>query len=190
MSRNEDITTWLSELRAGSEEAFDKLFPLVYDHLRGIACRRMQDQPADHTLSKTDLVHEVYIKLVNLDEARWKDRAHFYAVASRAMRHIMIDHARKKKADKRGDRQKEITFIDEIMQVEHHDEEELIRIDEALEELAAFDPRMAKIVEYRYFGQMKMDDIADVLELSSRTIKRDWATARGWLYKKLKNGSG
>lgn len=185
MNNQADITGLLNELSEGSKKAFDKLFPLVYDRLRAIAYRQMEHQPENHTLSKTDLVHEVYLKLIDQKDAKWKDRVHFYAVASKAMRHILVDHARKKSAQKRGGNESEITFIDEIMTVEHQAEKELIQIDEALDKLAEFDDRMAKIVEYRYFGDMKMDDIAKVLDLSPRTIKRDWATARGWLYKKL-----
>lgn len=186
MNFEEDITGWLSQLRQGSDTAFDKLFPLVYNPLRAIAYRQMIDQPAGHTFSKTDLVHEVYLKLANQKETTWKDRAHFYSVAARAMRHILIDHARKKSAEKRGGATNEVTFIDEIMSSEEHDSDELIRLDKALNELAEFDGRMAKIVEFRYFGDMRINDIAEVLNLSSRTIKRDWVTARGWLYQRLR----
>jgi RNA polymerase sigma factor (TIGR02999 family) len=107
-------------------------------------------------------------------------------VASKAMRHILIDHIRKKKAGKRGGNHSEVTLIDEIISTEHSVEDELVQIDHALDELAKFDDRMAKIVEYRYFGDMKMGDIAEVLNLSPRTVKRDWAVARGWLYQRLK----
>lgn len=185
MNFDDDITGWLSELRQGSDTAFDKIFPLVYNRLRAIAYSQMVDQPPGHTFSKTDLVHEVYLKLANQKEMTWKDRAHFYSVASRAMRHILIDHARKKSALKRGGVQNEVTYIDEIMNRDHQGDDELLRIDKALDELAKFDERMAKIVEFRYYGDMKIKDIAEVLNLSSRTIKRDWATARGWLYQRL-----
>lgn len=186
MTDEKDITGWLNELQKGSDSAFDDLFPLVYDHLRSIAYLSLKDQPAGHTLSKTDLVHEVYLKMVNQKEANWEDRAHFYSVASKAMRHILIDHARKKQALKRKGSQKEITYIDEIMNAQYPEEEQLLYIDKALNQLAEFDERMATIVEFRYFGEMKIKDIAEVLNLSPRTIKRDWAIAKGWLYKALK----
>lgn len=186
MNNTGDITGWLAELQDGSEAAFNKLFPLVYDRLREMAYSQMKEQSPGHTFSKTDLVHEAYLKLVSQEEMDWKDRTHFYAVAARAMRHILIDHARKKNAEKRGGNKKEITYIDEIISTEQMADEELIRIDEALAELEKFDERLARIVEYRYFGDMKIKDIAKVLNLSARTIKRDWATARGWLYQRLK----
>jgi RNA polymerase sigma factor (TIGR02999 family) len=186
MSSKGEITGWLIELQGGSEEAFNNLFPLVYNRLKMMAYRQMKAQPAGHTLSKTDLVHEAYLKLASQDEMEWHDRSHFFAVAARVMRHILIDHARKKSADKRGGNKNEVTYIDEIISAEHQSEEELIQIDEALSELEQFDERLARIVEYRYFGDMKIKDIAKVLNLSARTIKRDWATARGWLYQRLK----
>lgn len=186
MSSKGEITGWLVELQEGSEEAFNKLFPLVYNRLKMMAYHQMKGQPEGHTFSKTDLVHEAYLKLISQDEMVWNNRTHFYAVAARAMRHILVDHARKKSTEKRGGNKSEVTYMDEIFSAEHQTEEGLIRIDEALNELEKFDERLARIVEYRYFGDMKIKDIAKVLNLSTRTIKRDWATARGWLYQRLK----
>lgn len=185
MNSDKHIASRLPELRDGSEKAFNSLFPLVYERLKLIAYRQIQDLPSGHTYSKTELVHEAYLKLANNRETTWKDRAHFYAVSARAMRHILIDHERKKRADKRGGHQKDLTLIDEVIQLEHPEENELTRIDDALNELAEFDDRMAKIVEFRYFGDMKIRDIAEVLNVSPRTIKRDWAVAKGWLYRRL-----
>lgn len=185
MTQKEEITQLLIKLKNGSEEAYDKLFPLVYDQLRNIAYHQIAKEPADHTYSKTDLVHELYLKLINQNNVDWKDRAHFYSIAARSMRQILIDYARKKTRKKRGGKMKPVTFIDEIMKVEHQ-ARELIEIDEALDRLAKFDERLSKIVELHYFGEMKFDDIATVMELSSRTIYRDWVKARGWLYKELK----
>ncbi|WP_234571987.1 sigma-70 family RNA polymerase sigma factor [Rhodohalobacter sp. 614A] len=186
MNSTGDITGWLNQIQEGSESAFNKLFPLVYDRLKLLAQRQMKGQSPDHTFSKTDLVHEVYLKLTSQETMSLNDRAHFYAVASQAMRHVLIDHARKKGAQKRGGKKNEVTYIDEIISTEHQTEEELILIDDALGELEKFDDRLAKIVVYRYFGDMKINDIAKVLNLSARTIKRDWVTARGWLYQRLK----
>lgn len=180
-----EITQLLIKFRNGSRESYNQLFPLVYDHLKQIACRQLAGEDRGHTYSKTDLVHETYFKLINQAKVNWQDRAHFYAIAARSMRQILIDHARKKCAKKRGGSKQDQTFIDEIMRVEHQ-AEELINIDKALSKLATLDNRMAKVVEFRYFGEMTFDDIAGVLDLSARTIKRDWAQARGWLYKELK----
>lgn len=188
MPKREEITQLLLKLKNGSEEAYNKLFPLVYDRLRDIAYRQMAGESDDHTYSKTDLVHEMYLKLINQHEVDWKDRAHFYGIAARSMRQILIDHARKKTRKKRGGKKQPVTFIDEIMKVEHQ-AEELIEIDKALERLAEFDERLTKIVEYHYFGEMKFDEIAEIMNLSARTVYRDWAKARGWLYKELKKQS-
>lgn len=185
MPKKEEITRLLVELKEGSEKAYDKLLPLVYNHLRDIAYHQMAKEPADHTYSKTDLVHEAYLKLINQDAIDWKDRAHFYGIAARSMRQILIDHARKKTRQKRGGKKKPVTFIDEIMKVEHQ-AEELIDIDKALNRLAEFDQRLAKIVELHYFGEMNFDNIAEVMNLSARTVYRDWGKARGWLYNELK----
>lgn len=185
MPKREEITRWLIELKNGSQEAYNKLFPLVYDRLRDIAHRQMAGEPDDHTWSKTDLVHEVYLKLIDQNSVNWKDRTHFYGIAARSMRQILVDHARKKTRKKRGGKRQPVTFIDEIMKVEHQ-AEELIEIDRALDRLAEFDQRLTKIVEFHYFGEMNFDDIAEVMNLSERTVYRDWAKARGWLYKELK----
>lgn len=180
-----EITQLLMEFKNGSKKAYDQLFPLVYEKLRQMAHYQLKREDRNHTYSKTDLVHEAYFKLINQNDVQWQDRAHFYAIAARSMRQILIDHARKKLADKRGGSGEPQTYIDEIMRVEHQ-AEELIHIDEALNRLADLDDRMAKVVEFRYFGEMTFEDIADVMDLSSRTVKRDWAQARGWLYKELK----
>lgn len=185
MSNKVEITQLLIELKNGSEAAYNKLFPLVYERLREIAYHQIAKESVGHTYSKTDLVHEVYLKLINHKEIDWKDRAHFYGIAARSMRQILIDYARKKKRKKRGGNREPVTFIDEIMKVDHQ-AEELIDIDEALDRLAKFDERLTKIVEFHYFGEMNFDDIAEILDLSVRTVYRDWAKARGWLYKELK----
>ena len=185
----EEITQLLTAFRKGSKNAYDQLFPVVYDRLRSIANLQLRQEDQGHTYSKTDLVHEAYFKLINQNKVKWQDRAHFYAVAARSMRQILIDHARKKLAEKRGGSEKNLTYIDEIMRVEHQ-AGELIDLDEALNKLSALDSRMAKVVEFRYFGEMTFDDIAEVMDLSSRTVKRDWAQARGWLYKELKSSTG
>lgn len=184
----EEATKRLIDLSNGSKKAYSELFPVVYDRLRRMAYRQigqLAGDPSEHTLSKTDLVHEVYLKLVRHDRIDWKGRTYFFAIAARSMRQILIDYARKKSRQKRGGTQKEVTFLDEIMKVEHQ-AEELIQIDQALHKLADYDERLANIVEMRFFGEMNYEDIAQVLDLSPRTVYRDWAIAKGWLYKELK----
>lgn len=180
----EEITRLLIKFRGGSNDAYNELFPLVYEHLKRIASRQLEDQEPGHTYSKTDLVHEAYLKLINQSQVNLKDRAHFYALAAKSMRHILIDHARKKQAGKRGGAKQNQTYIDEIMRIEKQ-ADELILIDEALNRLATINTRLAKVVECRYFGEMTYEDIAEVMSLSTRTIKRDWSQARGWLYSEL-----
>lgn len=188
MSTMSDVTMILQEARGGSEKAYHKLFPLVYERLRDIAYLRIKRE-SDHTFSKTDLVHEAYFQLINIENVNWKDRTHFYAIASRCMRQILIDYARKKKAQKRGGDQQPSTYIDEIMEAEQQ-AEDLINLDDALKKLEELNPRLAEVVECRYFGEMTIEDTATALNISESTVNRDWAKAKGWLYKELKGRFG
>ncbi|HKK46747.1 MAG TPA: sigma-70 family RNA polymerase sigma factor [Balneolaceae bacterium] len=185
MRSQAEITQILQKVKEGSSEAYDQLFPLVYDQLKSIAFKKMKNERKDHTLSHTELVHEVYLKLVDQTNIDWKDRAHFFAMASQCMRQILIDYARKKKADKRGGNKEPVTFIDTLMKVDRQ-ADDLINLDSALQDLAKLNERLAEVVEYRYFGEMSIKDTAEVMNLSVSTVKRDWAKARGWLYKELK----
>lgn len=179
-----DITQLLGEVSRGSEEAYAKLFPIVYNQLRGLAHSQIIGEP-NQTLTKTALVHELYLKLFKQNKLNLEDRTHFFAISARSMRQILIDHARKKKRKKRGGNETEVTYIDEIMKGTR-EAENLIQIDDALKKLSDLDQRMAKIVEMHYFGGMSFEDIASCLNLSERTVYREWAKARGWLYKELK----
>lgn len=178
------VTRLLKKAQGGSENAYNELFPLIYEELKTLAFSKLKKEHDDITISKTELVHEVYIKMVNQDEIEFESRNHFLAIAARCMRQILIDHARKRKAQKRGGDQQDITYIDEIMRVEEQ-ADRLIDIDDELSKLAKLDKRLSQIVEMRFFGEMTISAIADVLDLSERTVKRDWAKARGWLYKEL-----
>lgn len=188
MSGVSEVTLILQEARSGSERAYDKLFPIVYDRLKDIAGMRI-NREQNHTYSKTDLVHEAYFQLIDIDDVNWKDRAHFYAIASRCMRRILINYARKKKAEKRGGDQSPVTYIDELMKVDQQ-AENLINLDEALDELEKLNERLARVVELRYFGDMTLEETAEALDISVSTVKRDWEKARGWLYKELKGRFG
>lgn len=170
----------------GEDEIYDKLYPHIYEELRQLAYAHMRRQSPDHTLSKTELVHEVYLKMIDQTQIDFNDKSHFLAISSRCMRQILIDYARKKHAKKRGGKEKEKTFIDELFENPRHKAEELINIDSVLNELAELNERLAKVVEMRFFGEMTVDEIAKAIDVSESTVKRDWMKARGWLYKKLK----
>lgn len=188
MSKNKgesEVTRLLQKVQNGSEKAYNTLFPLIYEELKKLAFRKLQREQSDITISKTELVHEVYIKMINQEKVEFENSNHFMAIASRCMRQILIDHARKRKAQKRGGEQQDLTYIDELLNIEEQTDK-LIDIDKKIKELAELNERLAKIVEMRFFGEMKINAIADVLDLSERTVKRDWAKAKGWLYKELK----
>ena len=182
--QDQEITRLLNEVVSGSERAYSRLFSIVYDKLRNLAHRQIIYEP-DLSLTKTALVHELYLKMFQQKSLEIEDRYHFFAIAARCMRQILIDHARTKKREKRGGNQNETTYIDEIINV-NQEAEELLNIDEALKKLANLDQRLADIVELHYFGEMSFDDIANFLKLSDRTVYRDWAKARAWLYRELK----
>lgn len=186
MKSKSAITHLLIDLKNGSENAYEELFPLVYEELKHIALSKLHQERKDHTLSKTALVHEVYLKMIDQTRIEAKDKNHFLAISARCMRQILIDHARKKQAEKRGGDKKDITYIDELMNV-HHKAEELLDIDKKLKELAKLNERLSDVVELRFFGQMTISATADVLELSESTVKRDWQKARAWLYKEIKS---
>lgn len=183
-----EITQLLNELgeKEDDSEAYNQLFELVYDELKKIAHSRLQQEYNTHTYSKTALVNEVYLKMFTQDEIKASNRSHFYAIASRCMRQILIDYARKKKAQKRGGEQKDLTYIDELFKQQQQKAQELIDIDTALKELSELNERLCDVIEMRFFGEMTIEDTAEALGVSESTVKRDWMKARGWLYQKLK----
>jgi RNA polymerase sigma factor (TIGR02999 family) len=182
------VTGALASLRAGAPEAAERLMELVYADLRRIAHRQLAAEPAGHTLSTTALVHEAYLRLVDQTRAEWADRAQFFAVAARAMRRILVDYARQHRALMRGGPGRRAVPLDEadaagIAAAERADE--LVALDEALDRLGALDERLARLVELRYFAGLTESETAEALGVSKRTVARDWATARGWLYQEL-----
>lgn len=180
----EAITGLLRAAESGDRTAVDQLFGRVYAELHKLARRQLQATPVQATLSTTALVHEAYLKLSG--DARWstRDRSHFFALAARAMRHILIDHARRRTRHKRGGAEAPLSLDD--AQVPVHDRaEELLALDEALERLAAMDPELARLVEWRFFAGLSVEEIAGILEVSDRTVKRQWRTARAFLYQQL-----
>jgi len=186
----EAITEALCALRNGAPDAMDRLAPLVYEQLKRIARRQLRAEPAGHTLSTTALVHEAYLKLVDQTRAEWQDRGHFFAVASGAMRRILVDYARRYRAARRGggddDAPVRPISLDntEIPAAERADA--LVALDEALERLGRLDERQARVVECRFFGGLSEAETAAALGISQRTVAREWVTARGWLYQELR----
>jgi RNA polymerase sigma factor (TIGR02999 family) len=186
-ARSQDhVTRLLGDCAEGNVGAFDQLMPLVYDDLRRIAHRRLAAEGSGHTLSTTAVVHEAYLHLVNQATATWRDRAHFFAVASRVMRHVLIDYARARKAAKRGGDAIRIPLRDDI-DGEESDMVELLALDEALSELASLNPRLERIVEHRFFGGMTMREAAEAMGVTQRTADRDWLRARTYLYDALRS---
>ena len=177
MSAESRPTDVLEELRSGTPESLDKLSALLYAELREIAHRHRRARDDASTLATTALVHVVYLKLVDQSRARWNDRAHFLALAAVAMRHILADRARTRIAIKRGGAQHAITLDEQMIASDEHPET-MLEIDQALERLAKVDPRLAAVVQYRFFGGLTNEEIAEVLGVTTRTVERDWTKAR------------
>lgn len=181
------ITLLLDELSSGNTGAFDRLMPLVYEELRQMAKRFMRGQSNNHTLQTTELIHEAYLKLAEKREKEWLNRSHFFGVASRAMRHILVDYARAKQSQKRGGAARQITLEDNVLISGGNSSEDVVALNAALEKLASMDERKTRVVEMKFFGGLTMEEIADVLKISPETAKRDWRFARTWLLRELKN---
>jgi RNA polymerase sigma factor (TIGR02999 family) len=179
-----DVTRALVALSAGDSAAMDRLLPLVYDHLRRVAERELRRERAGHTLSPTALVHEAYLKLVQLDRITWEGRAHFFGAAASAMRRILISYARMHKSEKRGSGAERVPIEDVVLAARDRPAD-LLALDEALTRLAAAHPRQAQVVELRFFAGMEIEAVADALGVSAPTIKRDWTAARAWLNREL-----
>lgn len=185
MSGREEVTALLQEINDGAVSAPDKLLPLVYDELRKLAQSYMQNERPDHTLQATALVHDAYIRLVDWENVSWQNRAHFFSVAAQVMRNILVNHAIKRKTQKR-DFGRRIELTEEISFTGGSDVD-LIELNEALQALESFEPIQAKIVELRFFGGLNIDETAHVLTISPATVKREWTIAKTWLYRRLKS---
>lgn len=179
-----EVTQILQEWNAGDIEAPTRLMPLVYNELRRLARNYLQRESAAHTLQPTALVHEAYLRLVDQTRLSWQNRAHFYGIAASMMRRVLVDHARARTAGKRGGAAVRLSTDDVQIAMEDR-AADFVALDEALEELAKFDERKCKIVEMRFFGGLSDEEIAEVLGVSTRTVLRDWKTARLWLYREL-----
>jgi len=179
-----DITQLLLAWSQGDKGALDRLIPIVYDELRRMAHRYIARENKGHTLQTSALVHEAYLKLVDQNRVQWKNRAQFFGVSARIMRRILVDHARARDAGKRGAGAPRVS-LDEAPTLAANPQGDIVGIDDALNRLSDLDPRQGRIVELRFFGGLSVDETAEVLELSAATIKREWASARAWLYREL-----
>jgi RNA polymerase sigma factor (TIGR02999 family) len=184
MSAAPTRTDVLTELRSGRRDSLDRLMPLVYEELRLIAHRQLAARGGGATLQTTALVHEAYLKLVDQSRAQWKDRAHFLALASLAMRHVLVDRAKAQVALKRGGEQMRLTLDEEEISVDDQPEA-LLQLDEAMNRLAEAQPRLARVVECRFFGGLTEEEVAEALDITVRTVQRDWAKARALLRRAL-----
>lgn len=179
-----DVTLILKNWQQGDADAPAKLMPLVYEELRRLARSYLQRERADHTLQATALVHEAYLRLIDDEAVTWKDRAHFYGIAARLMRRILVDHARAHNAAKRGGLEQKVT-LDEARDLPTKEAVELVALDAALESFAQTYPRKSEVVELKFFGGLDMKEISKVLEVSEKTVLRDWNFAKLWLCREL-----
>ena len=184
MVSSRDVTALLGDWSRGNRTALDQLLPLVYSELRRVAARQLRKERADHTLEPTALVHEVYLRLIDQRQVDWRNRAHFFGVAAQVMRRILVDHARRRGANKRGDGVRCVP-IDGARDVAASDGMPLLALDQALGRLETVDAELARIVELRAFGGLTIEEAALVLSVSPSTAKRDWRTAKAWLNREL-----
>jgi RNA polymerase sigma factor (TIGR02999 family) len=181
-----DVTILLEEARSGNEEALHQLVPLVYDELRRIASGNLRSAGPDQTMATTDLVHESFLKLIGSRNLSWQNRLHFFSIAATSMRQIIVDHARARHADKRGGTCFRIP-LDGSLPIDDQSLDDISELDEALCALEKTDARSARIIEFRFFGGLTNEEIAGLLNISARTVIRDWEFARAWLYRFLTN---
>lgn len=183
---SQPVTELLVRWSGGDVSARDALIPLVYDELRRIARRCLTSQSSSHTLQPTALVHEAYLRLAHRDSIDWQNRAHFFALAAQMMRQILVDHARKQAATKRGGNA--VTLVlDEGSAISKAPSLDLLALDDAMQKLATLDPRQCRIVELRFFAGLSIEETAQVVDISTATTKREWATARLWLHRAMSN---
>jgi RNA polymerase sigma factor (TIGR02999 family) len=187
-SRQDDVTSLLVEWRQGDADALERLIPLVYAELRKLAQAHLRHEEADHSLQATALVHEVYLRLVNVNRMTVESRAHFMAIAARVMRQILVDHARRRRAGKRGGAATALS----LGAVSPHAARlapvsvDMLALDEALDELASFDPQQCRVVELRFFAGLTIEETAYALDTSTATVEREWAVAKAWLFQRLR----
>jgi RNA polymerase sigma factor (TIGR02999 family) len=178
------VTELLVRWRSGDQQALDALMPLVYDELRRLAHHYLRQERSDHTLQSTALVHEAYLRLAGQHPPEWQNRAHFFGIAARIMRQILVEHARSRAAAKRGGSACRLT-LDAAVALPSQPAVDVVELDRALTDLAELDPQQSRIVELRFFGGLTIEDTSEVLGISPATVKRDWVTARAWLFREI-----
>lgn len=183
------ITQLLIAWNNGRPDALEDLLPLVYGELRRLAARYLQREPADHTLQPTALVHEAYLRLVDQRQVQWQNRAHFYGIAAKIMRRILVDSARARKADKRGAGWERVSLIEDQTPASAASID-VLALDQALQRLTKFDPQQERIVELRYFGGLTIEEVAEVVGISAASVVREWTIARAWLRGELSKDPG
>ena len=184
-----DVTTLLMEWSGGNSQAFNELMPMVYDQLRQLAARELRRERPNHTLHSTALVHEAYLKLIDQRRVQWTDREHFFAVASQAIRRILVTYARSRHASKRGGGATMLAF-DESIALPDRKDVDLVALDDALESLSRLDAQQGRIIELRFFGGLSIDGTARAMGISTSTVARDWNVARAWLFRELSRSAG
>ena len=185
-----EITKLLQGWRSGDRTALDALMPIVYKELHRLAHFQLRQERPDHTLQSAGLVHEAYVRLVGLNPPEWEGRSHFFAIAAQQMRQILVDYARRHRAEKRGSGQETLCLEDTAtLAVGKTKDVDVVALDDALNALAEIDPRKAQVVELRFFGGLTFDQTATVLKVSSATVSRDWSTARAWLHREMSRES-
>ncbi len=186
-SAPQDVTKLLADWSKGDRAALEALMPLVYGELRRVAARYLKQEKQGHTLSATALVHEAYLRLVN-QKVPWQNRAHFFSVAAQMMRRILVDHARSHQYAKRGGGALTLQ-LDQAVATPAHREIDLVALDDALHSLAKLDERQSRMVELRFFAGLSIEETSEVMGVSAPTVKREWASARAWLYREISRGS-
>jgi RNA polymerase sigma factor (TIGR02999 family) len=180
----QNITLLLNEISNGNEVAIEKVLPLVYNELRRISSKYLRNEYKKHTFQTTELVHEAYIKLIGNQQISWQSRAHFFGIASKTMRQILVDYARKRNSQKRGSGKTKLS-LDDAQLVASESNDQILALDEALKKLEFIEERSGKIVELRYFSGLTIEETAEILNISSASVKRDWQFAKAWLYKEI-----
>jgi RNA polymerase sigma-70 factor (ECF subfamily) len=179
-----EVTRLLRQLKAGREDAAAELAPLIYQELHRLAAACMRRERPEHTLQPTALVNEAYIRLVGQRDVRWQNRSHFYGIAARVMRRVLLDYARKRQSGKRGGHQKKVEF-DENMCGSDQQLEAALAVDECLQRLECLDPQQGRVVELRFFAGLNVEDTAQILGISTATVKREWQFAKAWLQREM-----
>ena len=183
-----DVTLLLQKWQDGHPEALDALIPLVYKELRRVAHAHLRNERSDHTLQTAALVNEAYLRLVGIDPPHWESRTHFFAIAGRVMRQILVDYARRHRAGKRGAGACRVS-LDDVVERPREQQVDVVALDDALQALSALDPRQAQVVELRFFAGMSLQDISAALGIAPATVQRDWTAARAWLHREMSRNS-